>query len=108
MNITIDWSRIQSEAEFYERVLSQLNAPHWHGRNLDALSDSIGTGSINGVEPPYSISVFGTAQVSSRLFVFSQRVESVLRSAATRRAGIILSFVAANKVFKRTRLRRAA
>ena len=97
MNVIIDWSRIRSEAEFYEQLLLQLKAPHWHGRNLDALSDSIGTGSINGIEPPYSISVLGTANVSPGLLGFSQRVESVLRSAAAERAGITLSFVAAQQ-----------
>lgn len=94
MNIVINWSLIGSEAEFYEQVLSQLKAPQWHGHNLDALSDSIGVGSINGVEPPYSISVLGTAHIPQGLLAFSQQVESVLRSAAAARANIALCFSA--------------
>lgn len=27
----------------------------WHGRNLNALGDSIVTGDVNGIEPPYTI-----------------------------------------------------
>jgi RNAse (barnase) inhibitor barstar len=32
-----------------------VGAPSWHGRNFDALNDSIATGSINEVEVPYAL-----------------------------------------------------
>ena len=32
-----------------------MGAPEWHGRNFDALNDSIATGSINQVEVPYRL-----------------------------------------------------
>jgi RNAse (barnase) inhibitor barstar len=34
---------------------SAVGAPEWHGRNLDALADSISGGSINQVEVPYRL-----------------------------------------------------
>lgn len=91
MDIVIDWSLISSEADFYAQLLSQLRAPGWHGYNLDAIADSIGTGGINGVEPPYRISFVNTARVCPSLLTFSRQVESVLRQAALRRDGIALS-----------------
>jgi hypothetical protein len=36
-----------------------LESPTWHGRNFNALNDSIVTGQINGVEVPYRIVVHG-------------------------------------------------
>ena len=32
-----------------------MGAPEWHGRNFDALNDSIASGSINEVEVPYRL-----------------------------------------------------
>ena len=32
-----------------------VGAPEWHGRNFDALNDSIAGGSINKIEVPYRI-----------------------------------------------------
>lgn len=46
------WS---SPDDLYDGLLSALGAPEWHGRNLDALWDSIATGHINEVEPPFRI-----------------------------------------------------
>ena len=48
----IDWKNIANEEDFYNSILPQLDAPEWHGRNLDALSDSLVGGGINGIEPP--------------------------------------------------------
>jgi RNAse (barnase) inhibitor barstar len=55
MNITIDWENLKNADGFYDTFLPQVSAPDWHGRNLNALSDSIVTGDVNGLEPPYTI-----------------------------------------------------
>ena len=52
--ISIDISGCETVNDFYGILLSSLDAPDWHGRNLDALWDSI-TSDINNVMPPYSI-----------------------------------------------------
>jgi RNAse (barnase) inhibitor barstar len=41
--------------DFYNALFEALGAPAWHGRNFDALRDSIITGGINQIEPPYRI-----------------------------------------------------
>lgn len=47
----------QSKQDFYDELLPQIGAPDWHGRNLDAVADSLVTGQINTVEPPFVIEV---------------------------------------------------
>ena len=39
----------------YDAFFQAVGAPEWHGRNLDALNDSIAAGSINQVEVPYRL-----------------------------------------------------
>jgi|GEM_PF-1081780 RNAse (barnase) inhibitor barstar len=51
--VVIDWNQISNVDEFYDSVLSQSEAPSWHGRNLNALNDSWVTGGINRNGPPY-------------------------------------------------------
>jgi len=52
------WASID---DFMDAILSALDAPPWHGRNIDALLDSAIPGQINGVTPPYTVRVFGAA-----------------------------------------------
>ena len=49
-----DWS---SRDDFYSAFFQAVGAPAWHGRNFDALVDSIQTGSVNQIEVPYKIVV---------------------------------------------------
>ena len=55
MKILVDWSNIESFDDFYDCFLPQVKAPEWHGRNLNALSDSLVVGDINGLEPPFCV-----------------------------------------------------
>ena len=41
--------------DVYDAFFRAVGVPGWHGRNLDALSDSISGGSINQVEVPYRL-----------------------------------------------------
>ncbi len=59
--IKLDASGWKTINDFYDAILAALEAPHWHGRNSNALHDSMGVGQINGVEPPYKIWIVGTA-----------------------------------------------
>lgn|ERR1700724_3855860 len=51
-----NWSTV---LDFYDALLAALGAPEWHGRNLNALVDSMILGGINAVEPPYTIRILG-------------------------------------------------
>jgi len=82
MNIEIDWEIIDSDKTFYEILLPQLDAPEWHGRNLDALNDSLVTGSINGVEPPYRIININTSKSAESITDFQRKVFGIFADAA--------------------------
>jgi RNAse (barnase) inhibitor barstar len=45
----------QTKDDVYHAFFRAVGAPDWHGKNLDALNDSIATGSINRVEVPYRL-----------------------------------------------------
>jgi RNAse (barnase) inhibitor barstar len=90
--IVIDWTVLPSKEAFYESVLPQLDAPDWHGYNLDALWDSVGVGQVNGIEPPYRIVVRGISDVPEDLADFARRVVMVLLDAAMVRKGIEVTF----------------
>jgi RNAse (barnase) inhibitor barstar len=40
--------------DVYDAIFRALGAPKWHGRNFNALQDSILDGGINAIELPYT------------------------------------------------------
>jgi len=56
-----DWRR---RDDFYDAVFAILGASKWHGRNFNALRDSIGAGQINNIEPPYRFVITGRARMT--------------------------------------------
>jgi len=57
--IQLDASNWKTVLDFYEALLAALGSPHWHGRSIDALIDSMIWGGINEVDPPYKVVVVG-------------------------------------------------
>jgi len=53
--LILDGSTWQSSDDVYDAFFKAVGAPEWHGRNLDALNDSIATGDINAIEVPYRL-----------------------------------------------------
>jgi RNAse (barnase) inhibitor barstar len=51
--LLLDGTGWQTKDDVYDAFFRAVGAPEWHGRNFDALSDSVATGSINQVEVPY-------------------------------------------------------
>ena len=74
MEIVVDWKQIETEEDFYDMFLPQVKAPEWHGRNLDALTDSVVTGDINSIEPPYIIRNINTASAPESIIEFQLKV----------------------------------
>ena len=50
--INLDARAWRNRDDFYGALLPSLGAPHWHGRNLDALNDSLAALHILGIEVP--------------------------------------------------------
>jgi len=55
--IELDASNWKTPLDFYEAILAGLGAPDWHGRNLNALTESMIWGEINKVEAPYTVRI---------------------------------------------------
>jgi ribonuclease inhibitor len=47
-----DWNTTD---DVYDAFFAAVGAPDWHGRNFNALNDSIATGDINRIEVPYRL-----------------------------------------------------
>jgi len=65
--VQIDASHWKNVLDFYDALLAALGAPHWHGRNINALIDSMVYGNINAIEAPYKIQVTGTAHIPAEV-----------------------------------------
>jgi len=63
-DIVLDGALWRSVDDFYEALLPQLDAPEWHGHNLDALNDSIAHGGVNGINPPLRITIRGASAMA--------------------------------------------
>jgi RNAse (barnase) inhibitor barstar len=57
--IELEASHWKSSLDFYNALLVALGAPHDHGRNINALIDSMFYGGINKIDPPYTIRIRG-------------------------------------------------
>jgi RNAse (barnase) inhibitor barstar len=55
MELAMDGATWNSKDDVDDAFFSVVVAPSRHGRNLDALNDSIANGQINEVEPPYRL-----------------------------------------------------
>jgi RNAse (barnase) inhibitor barstar len=53
--LILDGSTWTNNDDVYDAFFLAVGAPNWHGRNFNALNDSIATGSINDVEVPYTL-----------------------------------------------------
>ena len=80
--LTLDAGKWQTVDDLYDSFFEAVGAPPWHGRNFDALHDSIVTGDINRVEVPYRIRIQNFArtgtegrQVTDRFVALIQRFQ---------------------------------
>ena len=53
--LVLDAAKWRSEDDVYDAFFRAVGAPDWHGRNFNALRDSIKGGRINDVEVPYRL-----------------------------------------------------
>ena len=53
--LTLDGAGWTTNDDVYSAFFLAVGAPEWHGRNFNALNDSIANGSINKVEVPYRL-----------------------------------------------------
>jgi RNAse (barnase) inhibitor barstar len=78
--IWLDASEWKTPCDFYSALLPALGAPDWHGRNLDALFDSL-SGGINRLDPPFRVEIAGAEHQSSEMNAFLQKGAAVFSDA---------------------------
>ena len=72
--VVLDASDWTSPNDFYDSFFLAVGAPDWHGRNLNALSDSIATGNINRIEVPYRIVIENLSEAEPEAHSITARV----------------------------------
>jgi RNAse (barnase) inhibitor barstar len=55
--IALDGKTWNTPDDVYDAFFKAVGAPGWHGRNFNALRDSICVGQINTVEVPYLVRI---------------------------------------------------
>ncbi len=76
----MDVSECLTADDVYRRLLAVLDAPDWHGHNLDALWDSI-TSDINGLLPPYAIEVAGREDAPQPVSALLSHIQALFEEA---------------------------
>ena len=87
--IFVDWSTISNFDDFFDSVFSQTDAPAWHGRNLNAINDSWGTGGICAKGPPFDFIFRNSKRIASDLRDFSKTVIELAEASVTENGGSI-------------------
>ncbi len=63
----LDGSAWRTWDDMYDALFAVLGAPAWHGRNLNALYDSMVVGGINELRPPARVQIVGTRAMSDEV-----------------------------------------
>ena len=75
-----DWATTD---DVYDAFFRAVGAPEWHGRNLDALADSISGGLINQVEVPYRLVIKNYDRIGPEARPMTDRLINLLHELGT-------------------------
>jgi RNAse (barnase) inhibitor barstar len=70
--------------DVYTSFFGAVGAPAWHGRNFEALRDSIETGQINAIEVPYRVVIQNYSKVGPDARKMASDFVDLLRELAAR------------------------
>jgi len=82
--LVLNGSEWRTKDDVYDAFFAAVGAPEWHGRNLDALNDSIGGGDINRIEVPYRVAITNYGKISGDAVQMTERLVELLRDLAAR------------------------
>ncbi len=82
--LVLDGANWTTKDNLYDAFFRAVGAPEWHGRNLDALNDSIATGSINEVEVPYRLVIKNYDQIGGEAKKMTDAFVDLIREIAAR------------------------
>jgi RNAse (barnase) inhibitor barstar len=78
-NLSLDATNWKTQDDFYEAFFKAVGSPSWHGRNFNALRDSIAAGRINEVELPYTIHISGLKKVPPEVRKIAKDFRDLIR-----------------------------
>lgn len=81
--IELDAREWKTSGDFIEALKKAIGAPDWHGSSVNAFVDSMGTGDINAVEPPYIVRVVNTSNMRRDMI---ELIEAISSAVARRRS----------------------
>jgi hypothetical protein len=93
--IVIDAGDWLSEDDVFDGLLEALDSPDWHGRSWSALNDSIVTGGVNRVEPPYHLHLTGDRPLPEDLREWVQELVALIAEARARDREVSITVAAA-------------
>jgi len=76
--IVLEGAHWRNKDDFYDAFFLAVGSPASHGRNLDALADSVCGGQINAVDIPYTLVIRGYEQMQEAARRFVDRVCRIL------------------------------
>jgi len=82
--LILDASEWRTKDDVYDAFFAAVGAPKWHGRNLDALNDSIGTGQINDIEVPYRVVITNYGKISGAALRMTDLLAELLQELGAR------------------------
>ncbi len=80
--LLLDASNWKTENDVYDSFFRAVGAPEWHGRNFDALRDSIASGQINAVEVPYRVVVRNAGAIGAEAKTILEGFAELIRELA--------------------------
>jgi RNAse (barnase) inhibitor barstar len=82
--LVLNGAKWTTQDDFYDAFFRAVGAPEWHGRNLDALYDSIAAGSINEVEVPYRLVIANYSEIGDDAKKLTDDFVNLIREIAGR------------------------
>jgi RNAse (barnase) inhibitor barstar len=61
----LDGANWKIKDDVYDAFFKAVGAPSWHGRNFNAIDDSIANGGINSIDPPYRLVIMNYDRIQS-------------------------------------------
>jgi RNAse (barnase) inhibitor barstar len=63
--LVLDGADWKNSDDLYNAFFKAVGAPAWHGRNFSAIDDSIASGGVNAVDPPYKLIIKNYDRIGS-------------------------------------------
>jgi RNAse (barnase) inhibitor barstar len=89
--LVLDATGWQTPDDFYDAFFAAVSAPNWHGRNFNALRDSIANGSVNKVEAPYTLVVRNVSDIGADARNVLRQFEDLIKELAAKGTAVAIT-----------------